>query len=137
MLASSVATTGVSLYVATQRNPHYDLSQWGASLSSMGLIFLVYGVIHLLELNGILPTGFLPYHDMGYSVCGATLFVLYLAHHTKLIVSGKHSKYRMNEEDYVFGAMTLYNDIINIFLYLLRILGDDHDDDHHHARREK
>jgi protein lifeguard len=63
--------------------------------------------------------------------------VLYLAHHTKLIVSGKHSKYGMNEEDYVFGAMTLYNNIINIFLYLLRILGDDHDDDHHHARREK
>jgi hypothetical protein len=75
MLASSVATTGVSLYVATQQNPRYDLSQWGASLSSMGLIFLVHGVIHLIELNGILPTGFSPYHDMGYSVCGATFYL--------------------------------------------------------------
>ena len=34
MLTTAVATTAVSLYTAKQRNPKYDLSQWGASISS-------------------------------------------------------------------------------------------------------
>ena len=55
---------------------------------------------------------------------GAGLFSLYLAHHTRLIIGGKSAKYQMNEKDYVLGAMSLYSDIINIFIYILRILGD-------------
>ena len=40
---------------------------------------------------------------------------------------GKHSKYQMSEKDYIFGAMTLYNDAINLFIYLLKMFGE-HDD---------
>ena len=76
---------------------------------------------------GWLPQGFLPYSDALYSLIGACLFSVYLAHHTKLIVGGKHAKYKMNEQDYVFGAMALYNDIINVFIYLLRVIGEDRD----------
>jgi len=118
--ATAAAATGVSLYTIFNKNSKYDLSQWGAGLSSALLIFVVYGFINLF-----LPPGFLPYREAIYSGCGAVLFSLYLAHHTKLIVAGKHSKYRMNEKDYVYAAITLYLDIINIFIYLLRILGDD------------
>jgi FtsH-binding integral membrane protein len=34
MLATGVASTAVSVYTVFQRNPTYDLSQWGAGLSS-------------------------------------------------------------------------------------------------------
>jgi FtsH-binding integral membrane protein len=34
MLATAIATISVSLYVANQKNPKYDLSQWGSGLSS-------------------------------------------------------------------------------------------------------
>mmetsp|Transcript_5589 Transcript_5589/g.8570 ORF Transcript_5589/g.8570 Transcript_5589/m.8570 type:complete len:337 (-) Transcript_5589:804-1814(-) len=125
MLATALATVSVSAYTIMQKNPKYDLSQWGMTLSSLGMIFIAYGLIHVLELFGILPAGFLPYSDIVYSLFGAGLFSLFLAHHTKLIVSGKHSKYQMNEKDYVFGAMSLYNDIINMFIYILRVLGED------------
>jgi FtsH-binding integral membrane protein len=91
------------------------------------MIFLVYGLIHLLELFGVLPEGFLPYKDSLYSFFGACLFSFFLAYHTKLIVAGKHTKYQMNEKDYVFGAMALYNDIINMFIYILRVIGEDRD----------
>ena len=30
----------------------------------------------------------------------------------------------MSEKDYILGAMSLYSDIVNIFLYILRIMGD-------------
>lgn len=144
MGASALAATAVSVYTAAQQNPKYDLSQWGAGLSSYvvlqvgvvggrtrgcvrqrgppphplfvllrlpsrcGLIFVVYGLIQLLSMVGILPAGLLPYHETLYGLCGACLFSFYLAHHTKLIVAGKHTKYQMNDKDYVFGASTCH-----------------------------
>lgn len=127
MGATAVATIAVSLYVINQKNPKYDLSQWGATLSSWTMILLFYGLLGLAQHVGWLPAGFLPYTDMLYSVFATFLFSLYLAYHTKLIVGGKHSKYQMNEKDYVFGAMALYVDIVNIFLHLLRLLGSERD----------
>lgn len=107
MMATALATTGISFYTINQKNSKFDLSQWGATLSSFGLIFVVYGLIQILQMVGVLPTGFLPYNDMIYGLVGATLFSCYLAYHTKLIVAGKHSKYQMNEKDYIFGASKL------------------------------
>lgn len=124
MMATATATLSVTAYTMLQKNPKYDLSQWGRALSGLGFAFLLYGVIHLLEMFGILPNGFLPYTEAIYCVFGAGLFSLYLAHHTRMIVSGKSTKYQMNEKDYILGAMSVYSDIINIFLYVLRILGD-------------
>ena len=91
---------------------------WQSDLLAM--IFLVYGIFGILQTFGIIPANFLPYTDAVYSLIGACLFSFYLAYHTRLIVAGKHAKYQMNEKDYVFGAMTLYNDIINMFIYILR-----------------
>ena len=125
MGATAVAATTVSAYTILNKNSKYDLSQWGAGLSSAGMIFLMFILINLLEQYGIIPTGFLPMRDAWMSFAGAVLFSFYLAYHTKLIVAGKYSKYQINEKDYVFGAMSLYNDIINMFIYILRLIGED------------
>mmetsp|Transcript_517 Transcript_517/g.1115 ORF Transcript_517/g.1115 Transcript_517/m.1115 type:complete len:204 (+) Transcript_517:111-722(+) len=129
MSITAATTLSVTLYTLLQKNPKYDLSQWGRALAGMGMAFLFYGVIHVLTLFGILPLGFLPYSEAIYSMFGAGLFSLYLAHHTRLIVSGKSAKYQMNEKDYILGAMSVYSDIINIFLYILRLLGEIDDRD--------
>ena len=125
MGATALATVTVSMYTITQQNPKYDLSQWGATLSSWMSILLVYLLIGVAQNVGWLPAGFLPYLDMLYSLFAVCLFTLFLAYHTKLIVGGKHSKYRMNDKDYVFGAMALYVDIVNIFLHILQLMGEE------------
>ncbi|MGK3753581.1 MAG: FtsH-binding integral membrane protein [Bacillariaceae sp.] len=89
------------------------------------MILLVYLMLGVGQEVGWLPKGFLPYSDMMYSVFATFLFSLFLAYHTKLIVGGKHSKYRMSEKDYVFGACALYVDIVNIFLMILQLLGEE------------
>jgi len=122
---TAAATGTVSLYTILQRNSKYDLSQSGQTLASAGTIFLLYGVMRLLETAGILRKGFLPYKESLYCLFGTLLFSAYLAYHTKLVVGGKHSKYQLNEKDFVFGAMLLYSDIINVFIYILRLIGED------------
>ncbi|KAL7465755.1 hypothetical protein ACHAXS_006072 [Conticribra weissflogii] len=129
MFVTAISTFSIMAYTHFQKNPKYDLSQWGRALGGLGMAFLVYGFIHVLELFGILPNGFLPYSEAIHGFLGASLFSLYLAHHTRLIVSGKSAKYQMNAKDYILGAMSLYSDIINIFLYILRVLGDIEDSD--------
>jgi FtsH-binding integral membrane protein len=121
MLATALATTGVSLYTVFYIDGKYDLSEWGASLASFGLIFVVYGFIHLLQVSGVLPPDFLPYNETIHGLLGATLFSFYLAYDTKTIVGGKHTKYQLNEKDYIFGASTFRTDPLS-FQYSLRML---------------
>ena len=37
--------------------------------------------------------------------------------------AGKNRKYQLGPDQYIFGALTLYLDIINIFLFVLSIIG--------------
>ena len=56
-----------------------------------------------------------------FSFVGAIFCSFYIIYDTKSIIGGK--KYRLQVDDYVFGVVALYVDIIGLFLYLLSILG--------------
>jgi FtsH-binding integral membrane protein len=57
-----------------------------------------------------------------YASLGALIFSIYLVYDTQLMMGGKH-KYSITPEEYIFAALNLYLDIINIFMYILMILG--------------
>jgi FtsH-binding integral membrane protein len=40
-----------------------------------------------------------------------------------LIIGGEHKAHKFTVDDYVFAALTLYLDIIQLFMRLLRLLG--------------
>jgi len=78
----------------------------------------------IVSLAGILMM-FLPYNKwamIGYGSAGALVFSLYIVYDTQLMMGGKH-KYSLSPEEYVFAALSLYLDIINLFLYILMIIG--------------
>lgn len=59
-----------------------------------------------------------------YACGGALLFSFYIVYDTQLIVGGKNE--RTNEigiDDYAFAAISLYLDIVQLFLFLLRMFG--------------
>ncbi|KAL2097171.1 hypothetical protein ACEWY4_006378 [Coilia grayii] len=56
-----------------------------------------------------------------YGFLGALLFSLFLVVDCQLVM-GKQT-YSLNPEEYVFAALIIYLDMINIFLYLLILLG--------------
>lgn len=57
-----------------------------------------------------------------YASAGALLFSIYLIYDTQLMMGGEH-KYSISPEEYIFAALNLYLDIINIFMYILTIIG--------------
>ncbi|KAJ3323770.1 Transmembrane BAX inhibitor motif-containing protein 4 [Gonapodya sp. JEL0774] len=64
---------------------------------------------------------FLPFNrvaDLAIAVVGALVFCAYTVFDTYLIFN------RLSPEDYIIAAVELYLDLLNMFLYILRILND-------------
>jgi len=58
-----------------------------------------------------------------YACGGAFLFSCYIVYDTQLIIGGKHRR-SFNFDDYVPAAITLYVDIVQLFLFILEIFGN-------------
>lgn len=67
-------------------------------------------------------TSWIPILHTLYCTLGCILFSFYLVIDTQSIVGGR--RYELSMDDYVAGALLLYIDIIQIFIYLLSILGN-------------
>jgi protein lifeguard len=61
-----------------------------------------------------------------YAALGAGIFSMYIVFDTQLMLGGKH-KYTISPEDYIMAALSLYVDIINLFLMILRLVGASND----------
>jgi len=59
-----------------------------------------------------------------YAIGGVLLFVFYIIYDTQLIVGGAHKKHQFSIDDYAFAALNLYMDVINLFMFLLELMGD-------------
>ena len=59
---------------------------------------------------------------LGYGSIGALIFSLYIVYDTQLMMGGKH-KYALSPEEYIFAALNIYLDVINLFRYILLIVG--------------
>jgi FtsH-binding integral membrane protein len=77
---------------------------------------LIFSVVGLLML--FFPTGRL---NTVYAGFGVLIFSIYLLIDTQMLTGGNH-KYQISPEDYIFAALTIYMDIIQIFLYIMQIL---------------
>ena len=46
----------------------------------------------------------------------------YIVFDTQMMLGGKH-KYSLSPEEYIFAALNLYLDVVNLFLFILTIVG--------------
>lgn len=113
--AGTFAATGIYGYVTKK-----DLSSLG-SLCIMGVIGLIIATV----VNIFLASDAL---TMVISYIGVALFVGLTAYDTqkikRLLLSNDMEINEETQKIALLGALTLYLDFINLFLYLLRILGD-------------
>jgi FtsH-binding integral membrane protein len=62
-----------------------------------------------------------------YSLIGVVIFSFYVVFDVQLIMGGKHAKYRFGVDEFVFAALSVYLDIVNLFLYFLELFGRQRD----------
>ena len=58
-----------------------------------------------------------------FAAIGACVFSLFIVYDTQLILGGNHAQ-QFGIDEYVFAALNLYVDIIQLFLMLLRLFGN-------------
>lgn len=113
--AGTFAATGIYGYVTKK-----DLSSLG-SLCIMGVIGLIIATV----VNIFLASDAL---TIAISYIGVALFVGLTAYDTqkikRLLLSNDMEVNEETQKIALLGALTLYLDFINLFLYLLRVLGD-------------
>ncbi|KAI1282061.1 Protein lifeguard 1 [Halotydeus destructor] len=86
-----------------------------------GIMFVA--LIILMMMGFILMFFKIPFLQTVYAAAGALIFCIYLIIDTQMIIGGNH-KNQISPEEYIFAAITLYTDIINIFLFILQLLGN-------------
>jgi FtsH-binding integral membrane protein len=102
-------TIALTLYAFTTKS---DFTIYGSLLFVLGCIFLLFSIFAYFTQNKI-------FHII-LSCVGVLLFSFYLIYDTQLLLGSKENSLEMDE--YIFAAIMLYLDIINLFIYILKIL---------------
>lgn len=91
----------------------YDFTScWGVLFVCL-IILTLFGILCIFIRHKIL--------HIVYASLGALIFTCFLAVDTQMLLGNK--KLSLSPEEYVFAALNLYTDIINIFLSILSIVG--------------
>ncbi|MEE6466616.1 hypothetical protein FKM82_007010 [Ascaphus truei] len=109
--ATVFVTLGLTLFALQTK---WDFTNKSGSLCVALLVLLSFGL-----LCAIIRSSWL---QILYASIGTLIFGMYLVVDTQLILGGKH-RYSISPEDYIFAALNIYLDIVNLFLLLLQIFG--------------
>ncbi|CDJ44696.1 Transmembrane BAX inhibitor motif-containing protein 1-like, related, partial [Eimeria tenella] len=105
-----VVVVGLMLFACQTK---YDFTGCGTYLFVAVLCLMIFGILSIFFHNKIV--------HLVYSSIATVLFCMILVYDTQLVVGGKHRRYQYSVDDYIFAALTLYMDIIIIFMNILAI----------------
>ncbi|XP_072019973.1 protein lifeguard 2-like [Amphiura filiformis] len=103
-------TIGVTIFSIQTR---FDFTKCGGFLFVASWGLFLFGFIAIFTYSNILYTI--------YGWLAAVLFTMFLAYDTQLLIGGR--RYQLSEEEYIFGAMNLYIDVVYLFLIILSLFG--------------
>ena len=106
------SVAGLSLYAYQTK---YDFTAMGGIFITMLMCLILFGIFSMFFT--------VPMSNLIYSVSGSFIFSLFIIYDTQMIVGGKHRKIQFRENDTILAATSLYLDIINMFIFLLDIIG--------------
>lgn len=106
-LLTFAVTAALTVYTLQSKR---DFSSWGAGLFAALWVLIIAGILQIF-----FPTEIM---DKAIGIGGALVFSLFIIFDTHLLMH-KHSP-----EEYIVAAVNLYLDIVNLFLHILRIMGE-------------
>ncbi|GAB1604485.1 protein lifeguard 1-like [Argonauta hians] len=96
----------------------WDFTTMGGMLFVFLIVLIIFGFLCMIIPNRMT--------SLVYSCAAALLFSLYLVYDTQLMLGGKH-RYSLSPEEYIFAALNLYIDIVQIFQFNLSMFGNAND----------
>ncbi|XP_066481596.1 protein lifeguard 1-like [Tiliqua scincoides] len=115
MMAIGITAVVCITIVLFSLQTKYDFTScWGVLLVCAVVLF-IFALLCIFIRSRIL--------EIVYATLGALLFSCFLAVDTQLLLGNK--QLALSPEEYVFAALNLYTDIINIFIYILALMGGD------------
>ncbi|KAI8782128.1 protein lifeguard 4-like [Biomphalaria glabrata] len=100
-------TVGLTIYTLQSKK---DFTSWHAPA-----VMCLYALVLASLIQVFFP---IPALHFGISLIGAALFCVFIVVDTHLLMA------KLSPEEYIMAAINLYLDILNLFLYILRLLGE-------------
>jgi len=115
-LAITIAVT-LTVSVAAACCP-CDITKCQAVIAVLSILLFFFGLICTIVF---FAAGYNSTLHAVYGGVAAVIFTIYLAYDTQMLLGGR--KFELSPEEYIFGALQLYLDVVNIFLAMLAIFG--------------
>ncbi|XP_006891557.1 PREDICTED: protein lifeguard 1-like [Elephantulus edwardii] len=109
--ATALVTLALTLFALQTK---WDFTLCSGVLFVFLFILLIFGILIIVIRSYWL--------HLIYAGLGTVVFSFYLVMDVQLMVGGHHHSY-LNPEEYVFAALNIYLDIINLFLFILQLIG--------------
>jgi len=124
LLAAGITCITVFVVTAFAFWTNIDFTKCIGFICVLGILLSVFGLVFVIVAwSGLVTDGYTLYAlKMVYGGLGAFVMVLFLLVDTQMMMLGTH-KYSYNPEDWAFAALSIYSDIINLFLYILMLVG--------------
>lgn len=113
IIVFTMTITGCSASYACQTK--YDWTKYG-SLLFCGIILLILVGLAAAILPDRGP-------QIAYGALGTCLFAGFIIYDVQTVVGGQHRKYSIGPDEYVFAALNIYLDVINLFILMLVLIG--------------
>jgi len=115
IIAAGITTAIVFILTIFAFQTKWDFTMMRGILVCVVFVFFIFGIIMIFVPQN-------KYMQMVYGGIGALIFSVYLVYDTQMMMGGEH-KFSISPEEYIFAALALYLDIINIFMYVLKFVG--------------
>lgn len=111
IIVTTGTTTSLILYsfIATT-----DFTEYYTYLVAIFMCLIFIGIVNIFFHNTII--------QIIISGGGALVFACFIVFDMQMILGQKHIKYKYSVDDYILAAMSLYLDVINMFLYIIQFL---------------
>ncbi|XP_054888137.1 protein lifeguard 3-like [Poeciliopsis prolifica] len=94
-----------------------DFTSCGGFLCIAAVLLMIIGIVTSI----VLSFQYVPWLHMLYAAIGAIVYTLFLVYNTQLLIGNR--ELAISPEEYIYGALSLYVDIVHIFLFILQVSG--------------
>lgn len=111
IIITTGTTTSLILYsfIATT-----DFTEYYTYVVAIFMCLIFIGIVNIFFNNTII--------QVIISGGGALVFACFIIFDMQMILGQKHIKYKYSIDDFILAAMSLYLDVINMFLYIIQFL---------------